>query len=155
MAPVRAAVPAPPDHSRPTPKVSWPVDRQTIPSNVLQERRTLILGRKHRRTYRPVHGDVCIIPADASIGLLYVDIGAEIVEQRRFRQHSEAVREPFRNPELSLVFGAQDHRLPAPEGRRAAADVHCDVIDLTLQHRNQLALWARPLIVKATQHASA
>src|SRR5690606_6022915 len=41
------------------------------------------------------------------------------------------------------------------EGRRTAADVDGDVVDLALQHADQLALRvARPLVVQAAQHAA-
>src|SRR5690606_35451265 len=57
------------------------------------------------------------------------------------------------DPELALVLRAEHHRLPAAEGRRAAADVHRHVIDLALQHAHQLALRPRPLVMQAAQHA--
>src|SRR5690606_25366763 len=97
--------------------------------------------------------DVGIVPAHAGIGFLHVHVGAQVAEHRALGQHREAVGETLRYPELATVFGTEDHRLPAAEGRRAAADVHRHVIHLAFEHADQLSLRPRPLVMQAAQHA--
>src|SRR5690606_15074538 len=63
--------------------------------------------------------------------------------------------EAFRDPEMALVVRAEDGGGVAAVGRRAAADVDRDVVDLALQHADQLALRVvRPLVMQAAQHAA-
>ena len=94
-----------------------------------------------------------VVPADAGVGLGVVQRGALVGEGGEFGQHAEAVRETFRHPEMALVLGGQHHADPVAEGRRAATDVHRHVVDLALEHADQLALRIRPLVMQAAQHA--
>src|SRR5690606_30311493 len=90
--------------------------------------------------------------ADARVGRLVVWRGAQVAEQRALGQHHEAVGETLGDPELALVLRAEDGRGPAPEMRRTTADVHRHVVDLALQHADQLALRVGPLVMQAAQH---
>jgi hypothetical protein len=52
-----------------------------------------------------------------------------------------------------MVFGAEAITIPAPEGRRVAAEVHDDIKYFSGCHTNQLALGCDSyLIMKASQH---
>src|SRR5262249_47425585 len=55
-------------------------------------------------------------------------------------------------PEVAMIDGIEHDRSPAPERRRAGADVDGDVVDLAVEHADQLALRIRPLVMQAAQH---
>lgn len=63
---------------------------------------------------------------------------------------------PFRDPELTLVFGRQIHADPLTKGGGAFANINRDIKYLANDTAHQLALSMRgQLIVQPTQHALA
>src|SRR5690606_1475420 len=60
----------------------------------------------------------------------------------------------FRNPEMPAIVPGQHRGGPLTEGWRAATDVDGDVVNLAVEHADQLALRIRPLVVQAAQHAA-
>src|SRR5690606_454143 len=80
--------------------------------------------------------------------------GAQVGEQRPLAEGDEPVGEALRDPEVALVLRAQQYRGPAPEMRRAAADVDGYVPDLAFEHRDVLALRVGPLVMQPAQHAA-
>jgi hypothetical protein len=149
----RAAARNRPGRSRRAAAVSCAEERQPLGRYVGEERGAFVLARKQRLRDRPVDTDGSIVPAHARIRRRIVERGAEVGKGRAFGDDRESVREAFRNPEVTLVLRGQHRRGPAPEVRRAATDVDRDVVDLALEHADQLALRVRPLVVEATQHA--
>src|SRR5690606_38149642 len=100
---------------------------------------------------RPVDGEVRIVPANVGVGRRIVGGGAQVGEQRPLAEGDEPVGEALRDPEVALVLRAQQYRGPAPEMRRAAADVDGYVPDLAFEHRDVLALRVGPLVMQPAQ----
>src|SRR5437899_7103203 len=68
-------------------------------------------------------------------------------------EYGKAVRETFGYPEMALVCRTQHRCRPAPEGRRAVTDIDRNIVNLTFEHADELALRIGPLIMQAAQHA--
>src|SRR5437899_10842617 len=68
-------------------------------------------------------------------------------------EYGKAVRETFGYPEMALVRRTQHRCRPAREGRRAVTDIDRNIVNLTFEHADELALRIGPLIMQAAQHA--
>src|SRR5690606_30325970 len=64
------------------------------------------------------------------------------------------MREPLRNPELTLVCRAEADPDPAAEAGRIAAQIHRDIEHFPGDHAHQLSLGLLDLVVQPAQNAT-
>ena len=120
---------------------------------MVQRQRGGILGSELRLTVdRPLDSQRGVVPEQASLVFRGVVGGGLVEEFRSFTKHDEAVGKTLRHPELLLVFCAQMHADPLPEGFRAFSEVDRNIEDFALHDADEFALGVLDLVMQAAQH---
>ena len=104
----------------------------------------------------PVYVDVRVVPCDGAFALRSVVGVAFVLKHSVLRKYCESVCESFRDEKLTVVVFCEFNCNVFSVGRRAFADVDCDVEDTAFDYAYELCLgvW-RFLEMKASDHAVA
>ncbi len=86
--------------------------------------------------------------------LWVVDVAALVAEQGAFAEGQETVGEAWGDIENPVIVCREAEALPLTKTWGTRADVHGDIVDLTFQNRDQLALGVGGLVVQAAQDAT-
>lgn len=92
-----------------------------------------------------------VVPHYAAFALRAVSVGAFVLEERRFGEDTEAVREAVRDVELFFTLAGEREALPFPKGWGVAAQVYYYVPDFAHEDGDELALRVGLLIVETAQ----
>ena len=87
----------------------------------------------------PRDGERRVVPHYAVLTLRAVFVGAFVLEERRFGEDAETVREAARDVELFFALACKREALPFAECRRAAAQIHDHVPDFAHKYGDELA----------------
>src|SRR5438034_2927978 len=94
-----------------------------------------------------------IVPEDTALVLRRVEIRRLVEHFGEFTQNAEPVREPYRDPEQFVRFGAQANAFPPAQPGRAAPDIHRHIENLAGDDTNELALRLMDLVMQPAQYA--
>ena len=115
----------------------------------------LVARRERRDRQRPVDREARIARMHAAFGARRVGDRVAIEHVDVVGERLQAVRESFRDQERDAVLVAQRLRVPAQEGRRAAAQVDGDVPHLAAQAVDELLLGVRRALEVQAANAAA
>ena len=125
---------------------------------ILQARVLCVLFRKKDFCFgdTPVDAEVRVIPEDCAFALRCVIVVAFVLEHSFFREYGESVCEAFRNEKLTVIVFSEFNRDMLSVGRRAFADVNCNIENATFNHTDKFSLSVRRLLkMQTSDHAVA